>query len=356
MRTALREPAAQTDGGPGSGVLPIAAVEETVGNSVDAARPPALLTADADARGLETDESKFVPLWNGADLAGWIVQDGKPHAWRIREGAIECVKGSGGWLRTKAVYSDFELRFDVRLTSGANTGVGVRFPSAGSPTLGGIEIQLIDDTAEKYADLPPVQRTGSLYYHVPPLVDHRIAPGAWHAVAVTVRGDRIQVAIDGTIVNDVYLDQLPAGDESHPLQRRPSVGHVGFQSSSRPVELRHVRIHDLTVVRSSGLATIDLAVGTGDVCPDRASVTVDYVGRFTNGEQFDSSYDRGEPVTVALDQVIEGWQAGIPGMRVGGRRKLVVPAAMAYGDEGVPELIPPGATLVFEVELRGVER
>lgn len=321
------------------------------------ARPRLLADPDeADLLMIPVDEADFVSLWSGEDLAGWVVQDGKPDAWQVTDGTIRCNRGSGGWLRTDDIYGDFDLKADIRLSPGGNTGIAVRFPSSGSPTLTGIEIQLIDDTAEKYSDLRPDQHTGSLYYHVPPLQEYALTPGEWHAVQVTARGDRVQVTIDDTVVNDVYLDQLPAGDDPHPLRLRPSVGYIGFQSSAQQVEFRNIRLHDLMTRDESGLAQIDLAVGTGEICPENARVTVEYVGRFLDGAQFDSSYDRDEPVTVPLDQVIRGWQVGIPGMRVGGRRKLVVPAALAYGDEGVKDLVPPGSTLVFEVELRGVER
>lgn len=320
--------------------------------------PPRLLSTNA--RPLEplaaTAESEFAPLLMGDDLAGWVAQDGKPEAWSLAEDVLRCNRATGGWLRTEQEYSDFELLFDVRLSAGANTGVAFRFPAEGSPTIGGFEIQLIDDSAAKYTDLRPDQRTGSVYYQMPPLQECRLPVNAWAAVRLLVLGSRIRVEIDGVVVNEVDLNQLPAGEAQHPLRSRPPVGHVGFQSSAQAVEFRNIRMHDLATRHESGLALVDLEVGAGEVCPAGARVNVEYSGRLTDGREFDSSYERGEPVTLPLTAVIPGWQAGIPGMRVGGRRKLVVPAALAYGDAGVKDLIPPGATLVFEVELRGIER
>ena len=98
---------------------------------------------------------------------------------------------------------------------------------------------------------------------------------------------------------------------------------------------------------------IDVTVGTGLTAKPGQEVTVHYTGWLTNGKKFDSSRDRGEPFTFELGagNVIQGWEEGVAGMQVGGRRKLVIPADLGYGDNGAPPDIPPGATLVFDIEL-----
>lgn len=103
----------------------------------------------------------------------------------------------------------------------------------------------------------------------------------------------------------------------------------------------------------AGLTTEDIVTGDGEEAEAGATVTTHYVGvSWSTGAQFDSSWDRGEPISFSLAQVIPGWQEGIPGMRVGGRRLLVIPPEMAYGDNPPPGSgIEPGETLVFVVDL-----
>lgn len=106
-----------------------------------------------------------------------------------------------------------------------------------------------------------------------------------------------------------------------------------------------------------GLQILDEVEGTGAVAASGKSVTVNYVGTLTDGTKFDSSYDRNQPFTFNLGagEVIKGWDEGVAGMKVGGKRKLTIPSNLAYGDNGVPGAIPGGATLIFEVELLKVE-
>ncbi len=97
----------------------------------------------------------------------------------------------------------------------------------------------------------------------------------------------------------------------------------------------------------------DLVVGTGTAAASGQKVTVHYTGWLTNGTKFDSSKDRGDPFVFPLGkgQVIKGWDQGVQGMKVGGKRKLTIPPEMGYGSRGAGGVIPPNATLVFEVEL-----
>jgi FKBP-type peptidyl-prolyl cis-trans isomerase len=106
----------------------------------------------------------------------------------------------------------------------------------------------------------------------------------------------------------------------------------------------------------SDLQIEDIKQGDGSEATAGQRVTVHYVGTLTNGSKFDSSRDRGKGFSFDLGkgQVIKGWDRGVAGMKVGGVRKLTIPPDLAYGDRGFPPVIPPGSTLVFEVELLGV--
>jgi FKBP-type peptidyl-prolyl cis-trans isomerase FkpA len=107
---------------------------------------------------------------------------------------------------------------------------------------------------------------------------------------------------------------------------------------------------------ATGLVIEELAVGAGDAASAGQRVTVHYTGWLADGTKFDSSKDRGDPFVFPLgaQRVIAGWDEGVQGMRVGGVRKLTIPPALGYGARGAGGVIPPNATLVFEVELLGV--
>ncbi|NOS79702.1 MAG: FKBP-type peptidyl-prolyl cis-trans isomerase [Nitrospira sp.] len=111
------------------------------------------------------------------------------------------------------------------------------------------------------------------------------------------------------------------------------------------------------ITTSSGLQYIDQVVGTGDTAKAGQTVSVHYTGWLTNGKKFDSSVDRGQPFSFRLGvgQVIKGWDEGVQGMNIGGKRKLTIPSNLGYGARGAGGLIPPHATLVFDVELLGVQ-
>jgi len=110
------------------------------------------------------------------------------------------------------------------------------------------------------------------------------------------------------------------------------------------------------VKTDSGLQYWDIKVGTGDVAKDGDHVKVHYTGWFTSGKKFDSSVDVHQPYefTLGKGDVIKGWDEGITGMKVGGKRQLRIPPELAYGDAGYKTIIPPNATLIFDVQLLAV--
>ena len=107
----------------------------------------------------------------------------------------------------------------------------------------------------------------------------------------------------------------------------------------------------------TGLVYVDEVVGTGNSPRQGQTVVVHYTGWLTNGTKFDSSVDRGQPFefVIGTGQVIQGWDEGVSSMKVGGKRRLTIPAQLGYGARGAGGTIPPNATLIFEVQLLGIK-
>lgn len=131
----------------------------------------------------------------------------------------------------------------------------------------------------------------------------------------------------------------------------PALGWGGTMSTSEKGPIAD------EVTTPSGLTYRDQVVGSGPVAVAGKTVSVHYTGWLTNGQKFDSSVDRGQPFSFPLGagRVIKGWDEGVQGMKVGGKRKLTIPSELGYGTRGAGGVIPPNATLVFDVELLGVQ-
>ncbi|HET7042811.1 MAG TPA: FKBP-type peptidyl-prolyl cis-trans isomerase [Gemmatimonadales bacterium] len=129
----------------------------------------------------------------------------------------------------------------------------------------------------------------------------------------------------------------------------------GCKTMSTNADIPVTPSYDSSKVRmtATGLGIEDLREGGGAEALAGSVVAVHYTGWLTDDSKFDSSRDRGTPLVFPLgrQRVIAGWDEGVAGMKVGGRRKLIIPARLGYGDQGAPGVIPPGATLIFDVEL-----
>lgn len=124
-----------------------------------------------------------------------------------------------------------------------------------------------------------------------------------------------------------------------------------------PVHAAETKVNKMTTT-DSGLKYVDVVVGNGASPTRGKQVKVHYTGTLENGTRFDSSVDRKKPFSfiIGIGQVIKGWDEGVMGMKVGGKRKLVIPANLGYGARGAGGVIPPNATLLFDVELLDVQK
>jgi FKBP-type peptidyl-prolyl cis-trans isomerase FkpA len=147
-------------------------------------------------------------------------------------------------------------------------------------------------------------------------------------------------------------EAAPAGADSGVTAQTDTAVRVA-PASSKEAE---VNDPELTTTKS-GLKYKDLTTGTGETAVKGKNARVHYTGWLVDGTQFDSSLDRNEPFEfkVGAGRVIQGWDEGVAGMKAGGKRRLVIPPDLGYGSQGAGSLIPPGATLVFEVELLEVK-
>ena len=192
-------------------------------------------------------EEGFVSLFDGKSLAGWT---GSLAGYAVENGNLICVAGGKGNLLTEAEYSDFTLKFEFKLTDGANNGLGIRCPKVaeGNLHLEGIELQILDDTAEKYKTLKPYQYHGSVYGIVPAKVGSLKPLGEWNQQEVTAKGRRVTIVVNGTTIVDADLDEATKtgtlDGTPHPGLSRAK-GHLGFLGHGDRVDFRRIRIKSL---------------------------------------------------------------------------------------------------------------
>lgn len=189
-------------------------------------------------------EEGFVSLFNGVDLTGWT---GDTIGYKAEDGVL--VAKPLGNLYTEAEYSDFILRFEFKLTPGANNGIGIRVPLKKKASTEGMEIQILDDTAEKFKDLKPYQYHGSIYGIVPAEQGHLKPTGEWNDEEIRVQGTKVTVTLNGVVIIDADLAPYRNGkptpdDKKHPGLQRDK-GHISLAGHSTELYFRNIRIKPL---------------------------------------------------------------------------------------------------------------
>jgi hypothetical protein len=187
----------------------------------------------------------FTSLFNGKDFSGW---QGPTQNYQVVDGSIMCQAGKGGTIYTDAVYADFQVRFEFKLPPGGNNGLAIRYPGHGDTAYVGMcELQVLDNTAPKYAKLDKRQYHGSAYGQAAAHLGYLRPVGEWNYQEVTVAGSHIKVELNGTVITDADLSEIKEFmyDAAKFKGRTNTEGHFGFAGHSDPVRFRNISIKKL---------------------------------------------------------------------------------------------------------------
>ncbi len=189
----------------------------------------------------------FAALFNGKNLDNWV---GNKVSYAAEDGmiVIRPEQGSGGNLYTDKEFSDFIFRFEFQLTPGANNGIGIRAPLEGDAAYVGMEIQVLDNTADVYKNLQPYQYHGSVYGVIPAKREYLKPVGEWNTEEIMAQGTHIKVTLNGTVIVDGDIagprDNGTMDHNQHPGLKNKS-GHIGFLGHGSLVKFRNIRIKEL---------------------------------------------------------------------------------------------------------------
>lgn len=187
---------------------------------------------------------KFGPLFNGEDLDGWEGVGANPDAWGAEDGILFTDGVGSGWLSTTSTYDNFRLELEFRVPEGGNSGVFLRTPRQGNPAYVGMEIQILDDYADRYSELQPWQYTGSIYNVKSPSKRETKQAGEWQRMVIVADGPKINVTLnDEMVLNTNLIHHMELVDRQPGLTRRE--GYIGLQNHSSRVEFRNIMISEI---------------------------------------------------------------------------------------------------------------
>jgi hypothetical protein len=219
---------------------------ESEGAPVEFRRLKVRPVAAGAASAPQAAEEGFASLFDGRSLDGW---QGGVDGYEVVDGELRCRKGAGGTLLTTREFDDFVLRFEFRLTPGANNGLAIRAPEKGNAAFEGMELQILDDGHPKYATLKPWQMHGSIYGVAPAERDCLKPVGEWNAEEVTVRGSKVTVVVNGRTIVDTDVATFRDGAATPDGQAHPGLtrtaGRIGFMGHGDEVHFRDIRIREL---------------------------------------------------------------------------------------------------------------
>ncbi|WP_169979386.1 3-keto-disaccharide hydrolase [Tautonia rosea] len=206
-----------------------------------------LSTGTFATAGSTEDQEGFHDLFNGQDLTGWF---GATDGYSVADGILYCIEGSGGKLYTEEEYDDFIFRFEFKLTPGANNGIGLRAPTEGDPAYAAMEIQILDNTAEKYSNLAPYQYHGSIYGVVPAKRGYLRPVGEWNEQEISCIGNQIRVVLNGETIVDADIQEASKegtiDGREHPGLKRPT-GYLALLGHGDRVDFRNLKIKRVDV-------------------------------------------------------------------------------------------------------------
>ncbi len=189
----------------------------------------------------------FVLLFNGKNLDGWV---GNKTDYVVENGIIVLhpANGGSGNLFTEKEYADFNFRFEFQLTPGANNGLGIRAPLEGDAAYVGMELQILDNTADKYKDLHDYQYHGSVYGVIPAKKGFLKPVGEWNHEEVIVQGDSVTVILNGEVILEGNISEASKGgtlDGKKHKGLKNKQGHIGFLGHGDSLSFRNIRIKEL---------------------------------------------------------------------------------------------------------------